>query len=253
MGRGTVYIPIELQNKAIEKLKEGKSAYKVAKETNLSSSYVNTLAKRNNIKLQDILSRRIVNNNPFSKLNDESWYWIGFLAADGAVKGTKIALTLSKKDYNHILKYRDYINKKLKIRESIHHGKYTHYGVSFRNTDVVQFLKNIGVTERKTLTLNILELNWSFLRGYIDGDGYISSKRKEISFLSASNIFTKQISNFLDSNNIIHSVRKINRKNTIYNIRISRKSLNCFIDYLYNKAHVYLERKHNEAVLIRNS
>lgn len=232
------------------------TAYTLIKKYNVSRSFIYKLAKDYNIKLLKFSDRRLINHNPFKDLdNFEVQYWLGFLTADGCISETKLSLGLQKKDKEILVKYCKFLGiPEKQIKTSIHHQKFKICTVGFRNKKVIEFLHNLGITKQKSFTIEYNHtINYDYLRGYIDGDGYISKDRREISFVSASDKLIKQIKNFLIKENIKHSV--LQSKKNVKCIRISsqKENINNFIDKLYNNANVFLERKHYNAYCIRNN
>ena len=96
-----------------------------------------------------------------------------------------------------------------------------------------------------------------FLRGVIDGDGYIRKKGYEISITTGSEIFAEQLKNsFINLFNIEPKIYKNskNRKNTIYNVTIlGKEKVKFVLNELYTNADTYLERKYLNAVLVSNN
>lgn len=247
---------LEKDLEVIKLLKEGLTCYRIAILQNCSHTYVRRLAKENNIIFNSNKSRRLVKNNPFKNLeNRDVQYWLGFLAADGYTCKERISLYLQQKDLNHIEKYLKFLaSDSLSIRESIHYKKYKMYGISFRNSDVAEYLNTLGYTSNKSFDFNpSFLITWDFLRGEFDGDGYVSkSPRNEISLISASPKFIEKIALFLDKNDIKYSINDF--RGNMQTLRISSEFNNIltFIEKLYNNAQTFLERKAVNAAQISN-
>ena len=244
-------------------LKKGITAYNISKQTNCSTSVINRIAKENNIitqtKEEYIEKIKKVKNNPFENLNDSNVnYWLGFLSADGSVYEDRIRLGLQEQDLTHIVKFKDFINSDLRIIKTIKDNTYIGYNVAFRNKEVVDFLINMGITNNKSLTLEMnLNITKDFIRGVIDGDGYIRKKGYEVSITTGSEIFAEQLKkSFVNLFNITPKIYKNskNHKNTIYNVTIlGKEKVKFVLKELYTNADTYLERKYQNAVLIGNS
>lgn len=114
----------------------------------------------------------------------ETYYWIGFLLADGSFTNNRLELTLSNNDANHLYRFAKYI-------------KYTgSYGKSkckkqvyCKNIDIVSKICNkFDIQNNKTYNppKSILkfseEQNIALLCGFIDGDGYIQKHPRCNSF-----------------------------------------------------------------------
>jgi hypothetical protein len=118
------------------------------------------------------------NNNKFKKLLDnnvESFYWLGFLIADGHFNKNKfITINLSKKDINHINKFRKFlgINESEKTLISIS-DQITFEELRCRfniHSNKTYFPCDLSYVEKYN------EFFFSFIIGFIDGDGSINKK-----------------------------------------------------------------------------
>jgi hypothetical protein len=106
----------------------------------------------------------------FDRLTEDSAYWIGFLMADGCVRGNKIVLCLNKKDAAHVKKFKRFLHSQHKIASHPNNA----VRITVTSRQIVEALKGWGITERKSLTVlahNELITNRHFWRGVIDGDG----------------------------------------------------------------------------------
>lgn len=118
------------------------------------------------------------NNNKFKKLLDndvKSFYWIGFLIADGHFNKNKfITLNLSKKDINHINEFRKFlgINESEKTLVSISDQiTFEELRCRFKiSSNKTYFPCDLSYFEKYD------EFFFSFIIGFIDGDGSINNK-----------------------------------------------------------------------------
>lgn len=109
-----------------------------------------------------------------------SYYWLGFIYADGCICGNRLYITLSAKDRQHLEKLGTYINASL--TDNIRNSGYC------RNTKIVSLTKRFdqsgkdcfeifGIVPRKTYNFvkPTLEGNMFmyWLIGLIDGDGTV--------------------------------------------------------------------------------
>jgi hypothetical protein len=123
------------------------------------------------------------NVNYFSKFDQETCYWAGFIAADGCIypKENKVKLRLGSLDREHLERFREVIEYSGDIYDE------PNYPSSEINIySAVQVISDLyryyNITGRKSLTLkppNLTEHLWSkcYIIGYIDGDGCISEKQ----------------------------------------------------------------------------
>ena len=129
---------------------------------------------------------------------NESYYWLGFLMADGHFnKNGQIQINLAEKDLKHLQKLGEFLEYKRKI---------TKPHLSFSFTEIKEELESkFNVVNNKTYNpCNLQNISgdalFSFIIGFIDGDGSIS-KRGCLSIISHKNwlenicLMIKEISN----------------------------------------------------------
>ena len=171
--------------------KESGSVEHVAKKLGLSFDGVREWMKRNNMPLV-YKKKYTANENFFSEENEQSFYWAGFIAADGCVleKGKRYAhilkICLSIKDLEHLKLFRENIKSNNRIfygeNKSPKSNNITeHCYISICSRKICEDLENFNIVPRKTLIFKMPswlvehKLAHHFLRGYIDGDGCFSS------------------------------------------------------------------------------
>lgn len=107
-----------------------------------------------------------------------TYYWIGFLLADGHLeKDGRICLTTSNKDIDHLLEFAKYIEFEGKIRDNRDRNAHS---IMFKNISVCSALKNkFNIHDNKTIspprsnTIFDNDLFKCLFIGFIDGDGSI--------------------------------------------------------------------------------
>lgn len=167
-----------------------------------------------------------------------------------------MVLTLQEDDKEILEKIRDLISpdrplQYIKPRKN-RYGKKGSYRLSITNKQIVTDLFKLGFdklkTERDTLPLLDEELVHHFVRGYFDGDGFISISKRgdyELSFLGQDN-FIKNLVNVLPN-----VTRPITKHKTISKIRFNgRKKVKDIAKYLYEDSHIYMKRKHDKAAAL---
>jgi len=120
-----------------------------------------------------------------SKLTNEiptSYYWVGFIFADGSISdNNRMTLVLSKKDSDHIKKFVSFIGGIHPIRNE---KRYNTCGIKIMDSYNISYITaKFGIKPRKTYDppsiyklSNVLSkdnLFYSFIIGFIDGDGCI--------------------------------------------------------------------------------
>jgi hypothetical protein len=121
--------------------------------------------------------KREVSNADVTKLINgsyESYYWLGFIMADGHFSLSKqIQINLAKKDLEHLIKFANFVEYKGKLNKpsiSINYSKINNW-----------LVETFNVSNNKTYNpCNIDNLSddnlFSFIIGFIDGDGSINKK-----------------------------------------------------------------------------
>lgn len=256
-------------------LYQTKSVFYIAKQYNVDDSVIKRVLKQNNI---------IIRNNNFYKcknLNEsyfnvidtaEKAYWLGFIYADGYITKRKnsdcFGISLSDKDIDHLIKFKNCINSSHKIGIYINKTGFNvekHLKcckICIYNQNFVNNLFNKGVLYNKskilispTLEQVPKEFISHFIRGYFDGDGsvYKTNDGGCVSILGTKNICEWILKYFKTVVNTNVKIYKYKNKD-IYEFKIG--GINNFKDcfkYLYKDADVYLERKYQKFLNIFNN
>lgn len=199
------------------------------------------------------------NWNYFDTLTEESTYWLGFCAGDASLTRYKLTLQLSRKDENHLIKFKNCLQCSYLIRRRDNYwkGNYTPSSVLEINSKYIcNKLREYGIGPCKSLTLeypkNIPEgLNRHFIRGIFCSDGCFSFKQNIKTECSISIVGPK---NFLWAiENIFHNEAGLKKRNKLYEkgkifslAYGGRNQVKCIFDYMYKDATVYLDRKYEK-------
>lgn len=131
-------------------------------------------------------------------------YWLGFLAADGSIKGNELSIGLSSKDRQHLVNFLTFIESDNLIVDTMSHctnnGKYypsSH--INIYSTKLVNDLSMYGIINSKSYqNINFLEnipkeYYDAFIIGYFDGDGWFTCTEKShgFGFCGNKNTMTK--------------------------------------------------------------
>jgi len=188
-----------------EAYKELQSLKLVAEKFNLSNKeVVRCRLKKAGHKL-NVLTRYPCNDDFFKKDSEESFYWAGFIAADGCVKEKRrnlysnsicyqLQIGLSQKDKSHIQKFKDAIEyegpvKDFLVKNSKRNPNWNDTWkseITVTSKSIFDDLARFNIVPRKSLTLTFPEwmkdhpLKHHFMRGYLDGDGsfYVPKQKK---------------------------------------------------------------------------
>lgn len=194
---------------------------------------------------------------------EEKAYWLGFLYADGYVtSGNKIGLSLATSDRSHVEKFKVAISAESPIKD---YETQTSYGLAkysrllFTSKKMYDDLASHGLIERKTNTITFPtisikdELVSHFIRGYFDGDGSMSGLKKEtyaIKICGTESIL-RSIEKFFPIKNKERVLYERKEGQVVKSLDISgsKQVIDC-INYLYNNATVYLDRKYLKTRLV---
>lgn len=222
----------------------GMTPKEITKE--LGTSYQNVLRKMKEFgfKLQGSGGQnRKIHKNPFEDLeNEKVLYFLGLIAADGWI-GKKNSIWLGLKDLEIIKKYAEFLGE---VTIHLPDSSHTTYRVGFGNKETAEFLKFLGITKNKSLTLKINEviLCPHFIRGYFDGDGYAPKIGQSAKITSGSISILTQIQIYLAEFGIQTSVKlQCKNVNNTYALYITGKWIPSFTKFLYQDATIYLQRK----------
>jgi hypothetical protein len=210
------------------------------------------------------------NDNFFSNDNEQSFYWSGFIAADGCVfergHSKTLHLNLSENDLEHLLKFKNIIEFNGIINTSIarHSLKNPKWHDSIKKSIVIssqqifEDLKRFNVVPNKTKIytfpgwlINHPLVN-HFMRGYVDGDGswFEDIKRGRICFeLRGNKDFLQDYKSILETALDIKSRVTVTTPDSTSKIKYYGKHLvPQLVDFLYKDATVYLQRKYDIAM-----
>jgi len=216
----------------------------------------------------------IYNLNFFDIENEFSFYWAGFIAADGCVsKKGDFHLSLKLSDKHHIEKFKEHVQTNAPIKykpptkKVINNVQTITSGTSlirFRAKNWSTSLQKFNIVPNKTKTFNIPEhiknnqLFKHFIRGYFDGDGWFSLRnfknKQRLSWGLCGNYdVLKTVQEYLQENCKIKKLPKIIAQNSIYKFEFqNQQDIKNIVDFLYSNINVYLDRKYELSKLITN-
>lgn len=204
--------------------------------------------------------------------SEEKAYWLGFIYADGYVsihnngRNHEFGIELKASDDEHLKKFNRSINGNLELSYRTREHKFS------KNTSVVdicsiriysqRFVSHLienGVVLNKTYVLDFpnfipKELMRHFIRGYIDGDGYIRfSKRTSgngygyetrFGFTCYSKKFTFGLKKYLENELNLETELVLYKDRNNFSVdTANQKQLLCIIEYLYKDSTIFLDRK----------
>lgn len=134
---------------------------------------------------------RLVNNDLdtqfFNVINtEEKAYFLGFIFADGCVSNGEFFLDINEKDIEILLLFREKIHSNCKIATR-KKGNSMMSRIAIKNKEFCSSLSRYGIIDNKTKMVKHLPkdlipatLYKDFLRGLIDGDGWVIKTEKNL-------------------------------------------------------------------------
>ena len=189
----------------------------------------------------------------------EKAYILGLLYADGCNndKRNTIQIQLQEKDKELLEDIKIIIGTDIPlcVTHSTYPGGQDMYRLSMVSKHMCQVLSEIGVTPRKSLTITFPNIDNDlirhFIRGYFDGDGYISKPEKrgcQIEIMGTL-MFCESLYDILHNEGIDCYIRNTGRPETITRYLVIGKKKECekFCNYIYDDATIYMKRKFDKA------
>ena len=201
----------------------------------------------------------------FNKVDtEEKAYWLGFLYADGNIEEDQntVSMALAEADKEHVEAFRLFMKldkKKLHKKSKTMNDK-TFIGYEFAMTSktIKSQLIKLGCKPRKTYDLKFpsvrivpKRLQKHFVRGYIDGDGSITTGTTSVIVLDVlgtrefidgyqqwTGLHQNKIHPFCHTDNVVHSM-------------YSGLAAVYILDKLYEGSTVYLRRKYDRYLDLR--
>lgn len=213
---------------------------------------------------------RYSSNEKFFHLeNEKSFYWAGFIAADGCLYKRKdgfkqLVMKLASKDKIHLENFKKDIEtnavislyKNLNSRRNENWADTDQYQLRIASHEIFDELKKFGITPQKTkiydMPNEILshKLIKHFIRGYFDGDGCISQSTNWSWSLRGTLSFLNKCKNILENNCNLNSKVTPKLNGGTWELRYTgRKMVVKIVDFLYKDATLYLNRKYEIAKL----
>lgn len=247
-------------NEYLETPENFRSLTKLGNKYGIKRQTISKYLKERGIEVINYQNRVRLDDSVFDNIDtEEKAYWLGFLYADGNISstGNRLEVHLSIKDIKHLEKFRKFLKLETEFRTGYCNGKvYCH--LSVRNKHLWEQLNNKGCTPRKTLTLDFPNLNifknknlvYDFIRGYVDGDGCLFTKKYKYNVTQIEILGTEKflcgIRDFLQEPGYIRNCGTKNFPNKAFKLYYSNLPSRIIARKLYEHSTVYLERKYNK-------
>lgn len=262
-GRMTAKTCIKRKEAINDYLSSDISFTAVCKKYNLDPIAMKSIMINNNLLKSEIktITKGEYDIHVFDEIDSEDKaYWLGFWFADGYLNSSSlfdhkkadytIELSLQLNDLEHLNKFKTFIKYSKEIKTDDYRCRfYVH------NKHLWTTLASYGCTPLKSLILsfpneNIFkskDLIRHFIRGYWDGDGWISYSTADHQIMHCGVLgtigFLTCIKNYLNIDNKLQHNHE-NEEETTMKFTVSGKNALGVLNYLYDNATIYLERKY---------
>lgn len=232
----------------VAKYKNGQSARQLGFEYGVADVTITGFLKRQKVDIRNRSNAKrkwALDENAFNELDEEAFYWIGFLLADGNVyksptRSLQLNIGLAEKDVGHLEKFKKFLgcNKPLYFNKG---GAF----FSVYSNKLCNRLAEFNIVPRKSLVAKVPEIcknNRHFWRGMVDGDGWVSIRadgHPDVGLCGTYDI----IENFIQFIGMTRNIRRL--KKYLYETRYQGKFGLMICDRFYKDADIYLERKFN--------
>lgn len=239
---------LEVEDKFLDYFRMGMKYTDISNILNISKTSISIYIKNNGLINPSKIDN--INHNAFSKQNEESIYWLGFLWADGSIQTDRNHYTLELEimDEEHAEKFKKFINAKKITKRNRNNS--TTFRVNISSKQIILDLLNFGF-DIKDNRVNLPNIDNKylriFLRGYFDGDGHIRIKNEKF---EAIDISGREV--FIDNiyNTFPYFIRKEKHSTRSLRIYTNKEFGLKFLKYIYKDANIYLERKYNSALFV---
>lgn len=250
-----------------EEYQNGLSLEKIANKYNLNRHTLSKRFKEANFSIRKNGRKYSLNEEYFQEINSsEKAYWLGFIAADGAILSTGndpepkvLSFNLNIRDAEHLEKFCKSIESEAKViqKEGTGFGKHTSIAhLEINSKQLVKDLQKYGIHKRKSLILKPPSLKEEFIidwiRGYLDGDGSISILSNGT--FSLSFVGTKEVLDFIAKTLTPEKDKKLyqptlnkNNYELSYGGTIQVVKL---LHLIYDNSNTFLDRKYSKALEI---
>lgn len=201
------------------------------------------------------------NRNAFEKIEtEEDAYVLGFILADGYLNEERnfLQIKLQKKDEDILEKINKYFKCSVPIKYGIHNiTKNELCYITLNSKTLINNLKQYNLFQNKSCKeIPYYDINDDlikhYIRGIIDGDGYVCINETRIGVCGSKEVLTF-IHNHLINNFDLKFGKKYrgvyyDERYNIYRLYYTGENALKVMEYLYKDSFIYLNRKYNLAI-----
>lgn len=189
---------------------------------------------------------------------EEDAYWLGFITADGCIiENRMLQIKLAESDRGHLVKFAKYLGMTAEETEEIIKdgigGAYDKNNktvcIKICSRKICSSLNDKNIFPRKSgkeipYICTSKDLEIAYIRGLIDGDGWIRSTQFGLGLCGSYEI-CNYVKNFVNDNIIDTTGNSINSHDIIWKLELNGKiKASTILDTLYQNATIYLDRKY---------
>lgn len=189
------------------------------------------------------------------KLDEYKSYYIGIIQTDGWIyprpEGRQVEIGLKMNDEDVVRGFSDFVNLPHMVKERNREEGNKFWRISFLSDKIANRLTELGVTSRKTYEEFYPEgvIFKHYIRGFFEGDGWLDSAERPNMLFTGKPCLNK-VCKRLDKLNFDYNViptydnGKDIKQYDLY-IKGGKKGYKRFLDFMYEDAQVYMDRKYN--------
>lgn len=184
-----------------------------------------------------------INTNFFKVWSSDMAYVLGFILTDGNIAGN--VFSISQADNEILTKINDTLSSTYPIRRR-RNGRNYLYTLTVSRRSMVKDLKALGITKNKSRTIRMPDVPdeylADFIRGVIDGDGWIQDRGYVMNITTASEKLAEQLRGVFEG---LGLNTRITIQSNAYRVWVSGKNdVIKLAEWLYgNEPRLYLGRK----------
>ncbi|WP_053599315.1 LAGLIDADG family homing endonuclease [Bacillus sp. FJAT-18017] len=234
----------EARNKKIVELYEsGEKTTVIAERFGLSVRGITLILNKCGAKMRPTGYKKYSMNEDFFKTWSNEMAWVlGFIVTDGCINQNQ-SLTIGQKDPYPLQKIKELLQFNGKV---VKYDNKNIYELNICSKEIITDLFNLGVTRRKSLTIVFPECPKEYLshfvRGVIDGDGYVHPDGYTVTVTSGSLAFAQGLLSVFKKWNLRSKINTVFCKssNPIYRINVTGKeSVKRLSDIVYKDSREY--------------
>jgi DNA-binding transcriptional regulator WhiA len=164
-----------------------------------------------------------VNTAFFKTWSPEMAYVLGFVLTDGTIDGN--TFTIAQKNRAILERVNAAMQSNYPIRQRSNNGNSSIFTLKINRQEMVEDLRRLGIAENKSRTVEFPDVPKlylpHFIRGVIDGDGWVQDRGYVMNITSASPLFAYYLHELF---NLCKFNGKITKQNGAYRVWVTGKS-----------------------------